>query len=502
MAKRSSDSLHQLIKSLTGNEKRYFKMYMQKNIRHDNKIFDVLFDAIDKQEEYDERALIEKFRDKSFSRQFPLTKTRLYEQILRSLDALYADSSVDAELKQNLHFVEILFRKTLYKQAEKLLYHTKKKALKHEKISSLIEISLWQKRLLEKSGYAGNAEEEIGALEKHDRWLLLQLGTHNEFWTLKSNVFSILNKSGKTEELTGYREELMKKFSSVNYNELTVENKFIYHHTLSAFYFGLNDYENCYLHLTDNAKLISENALLFRDEPNVYFSVLSNLIFICNRLGKNEEAIDALRRLKNVNMLFDMSNNEDLQLKHFNTLSSAEITLYRLTGNYAEALRSIDQIEHSLEKFREKLNPTRKASYFINLSAVYLANGKFSQALKWCNELLNDKSIDENEKLRGYALVLSMLIHYDLGHRELLPVIVRQLEKQFFSAADAGPFFGAFIEFASRVGAADKEALSVLLQRLQSPEVQEKETHAFEFFDFCRWANSRLSGIPFTVLAG
>ncbi|MBC7865574.1 MAG: hypothetical protein IAF38_21550 [Bacteroidia bacterium] len=477
---------------------------MQNHIKHDNKVFDILFDAIDKQDEYDEKEILIKFKDKAFAKQFALTKTRLYDQILRSLDALYADSSVDAELKQDLHFVEILFRKTLYKQAEKLLYHTRKKALKNEKISSLIEISLWQKRLLEKAGYAGDAEKQLKDIEEHDNWLISQLTMQNDFWQLKSNLFSSLNKKGKTENQVDFSKLLAQKSSEINYEKLSVENKYLFHHTHSAFYFGIHDYENCYSHLTQNVKLISENAFLFKDEPNVYFSVLSNLIFICNRLGKNQEALTALSQLKNVQQIFDISNNEDLQIKHFNMLSSAEITLYKLTGNYEEAFKSLEGIESSLQRFREKLNPTRKAFYFFNLSAVYLANAKFNQALKWCNELLNDKTIDENENIRSYALLLSLLIHYDLNHTDYFPVIVKQLEKHFSPKEEIPLLFSAFISFAEGAYKNDgrpkhKEYLTTLLNTLQEIKNSGQEDLAFEYFDFNRWVNSRITGIPFSM---
>ncbi len=501
MANRSSDNLHQLIHSLSTNEKRYFKMYMQKNIRHDHKIFDILFDAIDRQDEYNEKELIKKFSGKSFIKQFSLTKTRLYDQVLRSLHNLYADSSIDAELKQDLHFVEILFRKTLYKQAEKLLYHTRKKALKHERISTLIEISTWQKKLIEKSGYSGEAEERISEILEGDQWILKQLASFNDSWNLKSHVFTLLNRSGSSDKLTARVNELQHYFSKLNYDELTVNNKFIYHHTLSASYFGMNDYGNCYSHLSANEKLIRENVSLFRDEPNVYFSVLSNLIFICNRLGKNEEAVDALRKLKQVEEYFDISNNEDLQLKHFNMLSSAEITLYRLTGNYNAALASLPQIESSLKKFHEKLNPTRKAFYYFNLAAVYLANAKLGQALKWCNELLNDKSIHDDEKIRHYCLALSILIHYDLEHADLLSGISRQIERHLKDGG-TNPFFASFVRFANGIATDSTTQKRILHQFKTDLDTAEKagmEANAFEFFDFARWAESRSSGLPFSL---
>ena len=113
MSNVASDNLHRLIKSLTKPEKRYFKVFSSRHVIGDNKNYIILFDAIDKQIEYDEEKLFLKFKDKMFTNRFSISKNRLYTAILKSLDSFHSSSSTEAQLQRQLHSVEILYHKQL-----------------------------------------------------------------------------------------------------------------------------------------------------------------------------------------------------------------------------------------------------------------------------------------------------------------------------------------------------------------------------------------------------
>jgi len=49
--------------------------------------------------------------------------------------------------------VEILFKKGLYLQSKRVLRSAKRQALKHHKITSQMEISRWEKKLMEHGQY-------------------------------------------------------------------------------------------------------------------------------------------------------------------------------------------------------------------------------------------------------------------------------------------------------------------------------------------------------------
>src|SRR5690606_33276142 len=115
------DNLFKLIKSLNKPEKRYFKVFSSRISGNEKSNYAILFDAIDKQKEYDEAAILKRFKKEAFIKSFSITKSRLYDAILRSLDAYHGNSSTEAQLKKLLHCVEILYKKALYQQSAKLL---------------------------------------------------------------------------------------------------------------------------------------------------------------------------------------------------------------------------------------------------------------------------------------------------------------------------------------------------------------------------------------------
>jgi hypothetical protein len=52
-----------------------------------------LFDAVDKQDEYDEALLKKNLKNPALAKALPIAKTRLYDVILRALDSYHSNSS-------------------------------------------------------------------------------------------------------------------------------------------------------------------------------------------------------------------------------------------------------------------------------------------------------------------------------------------------------------------------------------------------------------------------
>src|SRR5688572_27419266 len=207
MSKTPSDSLFRLIRSMSKSEKRHFKLYAGRHSVEENNYLK-LFDAIDKQQTYNEALILKKFSRESFINRFPITKKRLYETVLRSLDAFHSQSSIDAQLKRELHFAEILYKKSLYNQCAKILAAARHTALKYEKYSTLAEIMTWNKKLIDKDNYVGQDPESIEAMLREDVMIADRMKDFNEYWNIKSRLFLLLNKQGKVrnfKELNNFK---------------------------------------------------------------------------------------------------------------------------------------------------------------------------------------------------------------------------------------------------------------------------------------------------------
>src|SRR5665213_3429062 len=148
MANQSADSLFRLIKALNSHEKRYFKLFAARHISEDKNMSVQIFDAIDEQNEYDEGAVKQKFKGQTFLKTFSTTKSRLVDLILKSLDAFHSESSIDVQLKQELHYAELLFKKNLYEDCNRMVSSSKKIAYHYERYKILMELFILEKNLL------------------------------------------------------------------------------------------------------------------------------------------------------------------------------------------------------------------------------------------------------------------------------------------------------------------------------------------------------------------
>lgn len=508
MSNKASDHLFTLIKSLTKPEKRYFKIFATRHGSGGNQTYMQLFAAIEKQEVYDEEALKKKFSNSSFVKRFSITKNRLYSTIMRSLDAFHANSSIDAELQRLLHAVEILYKKSLYDQSYKMLKSAKRLAYKHEKNTILIEILNWEKMLVEKDNYEGVSTADIDKILAEDQRIAKLVEVYNEYWNVKSHLFNILFRKGKArseEEMNRFKQIIDHTLLNRKDSELFTQSRYLYFHIYSAFYFGTGDYRKCYDFLKKNIQLIESKYILFQEEPNTYVSVLTNAIYVGMQLKKFDEAFQYLQKLRKVPDKLVINSNENLDIRLFNSAYSIELTWYALTGEFEKGLSVIDEVEQGLQKYERKMSTVRKASFYFSIAILYFGAGMYPQALKWINELLNNIDIDKSEDIHCFAQLLNLIIHLELGNKDLIPYTLKSTSRYLETRNRVYKFETIMLQFISEaLKAKDPEDLeklyASLAQTLKPLQHDPFESSALEQFDFISWAESKATKVPFKDL--
>lgn len=499
MSNKASDSLHRLIKAMSKPEKRYFKVFTSRHVIGEQNNYQRLFDAIDKQDTYDESAILRKFKNDAFIKRFSIAKNRLYQSILKSLDAYHSSHSVEAQIKRQIHATEILFKKTLYGQAMKLLQSTKKIAQKHEKISSLMEISRWEKRILEKDQYEDLSTNDLQQILEYDRQLTARIDTYNELWNVKSRVFKNLYQKGKArsaKELVKYKRILDELATKQEREGMLTENNFLLHHLYAAYYFGIGEEAKSYPHLKRNLDLIESHGHLFNEDPAPLLSTLSNAIYIGQRLGHHDEAFANLDRLRRLPAMIEERNNEDLEIKIFVLSNSIELALHTEAANYNEGMKLIPEIEEGLLRYDEKLSSVRKASFYFNIAVFYFKAQQLNEALKWTNQLLNNIGIDKTQDIHCMGQIMNLIIHLELGNKSLLPYALKSTQRFLETRKRVYRFESIFLEFVNEVlkvrrDKTDDELYAQLAQDLETLQNDPFEKQVFEYFDFLAWSRSK-----------
>lgn len=508
MSTKVKEALFELIKSLSKSEKRYFKLLSSRHTIGDENNYVKLFDCIDKQTVYDEQAIFSEFKNEPFLHRFSITKKRLYDHVLNALDAFHATNSVDAQLFKMLHSADILFNKSLYDQCSRVLKSAEKLAEKHNRFTLLAEISRKNKRLVENNAYSNYSHEDFEAIAKSDAGIVEHLNCYNILWKVKSDLFVHLSRKGKArnqEECDAFDAIIKQLPQNLIISEENFDNFYLYHHIHSAYYFSIGNLLESFAHIKLNLDNFEHSSTSIEQNLNTYFSLLTNGIYVAEKLGLINESKRLLATLKAIPSKFNTVMTEDMQIKLFASTTSIELSLLTNNGDFKKAEQLFPLIENGLLKFGDKISPVRRSFIVFKMATIQLGLGNFSLALKMINRILNDSDLDESEDILSFTHLLDLLIHLDMRHEQLLPYALKNTQRFLKSRNRLYSFEKAFLQFVSkRIKCSNELDAEVLWEELHEELSAIKddtfEGIALEYFDFRTWAESKFKKQTFIDL--
>ena len=145
MSTTTTDSLVNLIHSLTKAEKRSFKLYANRNSSSPEELkFLQLFDFIDKATQYADEQAVSKLKEIKKS-QLSNIKAHLYKQLLTSLRLQYISHHIEIEIRETIDYATVLYQKAFYHQELKLLEKAKGLSIKANASILTLEIVEFEK---------------------------------------------------------------------------------------------------------------------------------------------------------------------------------------------------------------------------------------------------------------------------------------------------------------------------------------------------------------------
>ncbi|HRD54327.1 MAG TPA: hypothetical protein PKY96_16935 [Flavobacteriales bacterium] len=504
MPARSQDHVHRLIESMSPAEKRWFKRHLQRNGQEPGNNQEQLFDAIATMERYDEKTLLSRFSGAAFTRHFAITKRRLYESILHSLESYHAESSVDARLHKLLHQVEILHQRALYADAQKILASARKQAERHERAATLLAVREWERRLIECRNYAGVGSDFVQAMTHADELARLTQEQVDRLWSIKSTLFLRIYHQGaaRAEASAAEIQDLLSDPMLADGVKLhSAHSRFLHHHIHGAAAFALGLNHECRKHLKANADLLDRERAAFKDEPNLILGVMSNLAYVTVQCGLYEEAFALLRRFRQLPGLWGMPETEDLDLKLFATTTSLELSMHLRLGDAVKALEQIPVVERGLREHGQRLGPVRRALLQYECAYALFVAGQPEKALRWTNEVLNGTRQDDQSDVSCFTRMLHLLLLHDAGKRDLLAYAHRNTERFMKAHGRQRRFEPRLLRLIGHLMHArnDQDARAALaafredaIALLDDPQ----ERSVLDYMDPVAWAESKLSEMP------
>jgi len=497
-----STELHDLIRSLTKSEKRFFKLHS--SLQSGDKNYLRLFDAIDKQPVYDEDALKKQFAKETFIKHLPSEKNHLYKLILKALRAFHAESSISGVLKQEIKNIEILYQKALYVECNKLLHRAKRIARENERFYYWFELLNWEKMLLEEAYESGEFTKDLDALIEEEREVVEKLRNLAAYHILYSKINYVFRSGGyvRTEEEHAMVEEISEHPLIKGKNTaLSQRAATICYYTQGFCQWAKRDWSASLEKFRRVKTILDSNPQIKSDLPKRYIRTLQYIINAQIELHQLDQAranITAMRALPDT----EGFHGQSIASQVFVASYLSELRLLDRSGEHARAMELVAPIIEGMEALGTRLQKEHELEFYFALACVYFGAGEMNKALFWLNKVLNDNEPTLRQDIFTYARLFNLVVHYELGNFDLLEYIVRSTQRFLSKRQRAYQVEVLLIEQIRRLARAGdpqarRELFRALEEQLETLFKDPNEGVVLKYFDVRSWVRSRAAGITF-----
>jgi hypothetical protein len=425
----SIKTLFKVIKSMTMNEKRYFKIYCSKNIVGSQSKYVDIFNYILKTTSFDEDIINKELQNKEFSTvNIAADVNYLSKIVFKSLNEFHSEKLNDIKVKNTLNTIEILFYKGLYEECLRMIHKLKiSKAIK-ENPYLLMNLLNWEKKCV---GYSKGLLEAI----EINNSLTVNIENITQIKDITDCYYKSYyykNNIGKIniDKLKEGFEVLMQH--SIFSQKITFSNlisEIFYELTFANFHHIHRNYEQEIVYLTRVIHLYESNLDYRYENPLDYVAIYMRFI----NLSKNDTKdlfYEKLNYLRSFEKYIDIQKDV-VKERIFIFTHQAEIEFLLMHKMLKEAETVLEDIEQNALNFVFSIEPYYQMSLYYLFSSVYCVKNDFKKGLKYVNKMLNEFKFEDNPSIYIKAEFLNIVIHFELKNYELVLHNIATLNRKY-----------------------------------------------------------------------
>ncbi len=440
----AQDSLHDLIRSLTPDENRYFKVLA--NRRSGDKIYISIFDAISKQANYDEEALKVLLKDNKVPTPLARIKHYLMEMVLRSLKMQHLESKTEWQVRSEIIVIQHLFNKGLYQLCLKRIDRALKQARAVFLYSAILDLNIIRTYVMGKLSFP----EGLAALEEQlteQNEVLGQYAKWAELTKLTYTIGGIQRLKGIAKVSGGPKdaESVWQENTLQPSKEDTLPVHLEYINAKMNFVFTKGDLEK-YVELTKKyLQLLEEDENLINDNPVKRVNTYNSIAAVSAMTGQVEQAKEYTIKLR------DLMSHKDktVAIRAFEFINLNLFVKTISDGGYSAAVEELPEFLERFKKLRAYILPHRKVLFWWYVALVYFGIGKKNEAARYCTEIINLPEHLAYNDIQYYAMMVRALLHFEEGNWRILKStsgsarrfgerqkLLQEGEKQLFKALE------------------------------------------------------------------
>ncbi len=481
MAKTPSTKLFELVQSLTGSEKRYFKLYVNEHGKENSKYM-MLFEALEAMEVFDEDQLKTRVyqNEKIESRKYSELKGYLYDLILKCLQAYDEKRSVDYKLKGYLKSIHSLYRRSLFEDCLQLIQKAMKPAVRHEKFKTILELLDWKKQIFYARADIGSLDKELSKINELESKSILQLQNLLQY---KEIFFQLLihlrkNPSGKiNDELTTTEDLINHPLMGEENQALSHQALVTFHRIRTIYHFSRGAFNEFFKGSTQLIRVMESKPHFLKEDISEYISALSNYAIASSLVKAYDHTFECLKKLRGLKPI-----TIDDATKIHRQYYTLKFHMCIISGEFKEGVLALEEHLQKIEKYDKQL--FEKDSFLFQYFYIYFGAEDYDNALEYLNRWLNLPKRVERQDMWITSRLVNLILHYEMGNTLLLESLIRSTYR-FLSKSDSlSPyenkvlgFFRESLKFQNKNQ--QREALLMLKSELAKSKYQNMRPRLF-----------------------
>ena len=492
--------LFNLIKSLSKNEKGYFKKFASIYSKTES-IYFAMFDEIDKQKVFDEESIkVKLFSQNAKTNNYNVAKNYLYNIILKSLRSFHSEKKASQKVNLLFNNIEILYQKKLLKQCSSELKKLKKIIYEYELYNRSSELLIWERRILALKGFSpklDKLEEEIYKERNHLKKLITDFDIYTN---IQYKLYSLTIQAGKRRN-----KDVIKKLDALVSNDLFQNDdkdlsnrvKIIHYNTKCKYYEFIGDEEKFYYYSEKFITTLEENPFLIKENIENLVNGLYNLLIASTNLKLKEKFYFYFRKFNEIPKTYAKYSSKELQ----NLIAFYALNLllqFLISIEDFESANDLDVIELPLKE--NKMKGVFKLIYIELLyftSYVSFNIGNHIETQSKLQRLLNNPNLVFRKDILLFSKLLDIINHYELENYLLVSNLVDTLKNNISKQKTEYKFDKQVLKMISQLVKmkTKKQKHSVYLHYLEIfNKLRENkiEQHAFDHLNIVKWITTKL----------
>lgn len=440
-----------------------------------------------------------------FVKHLPWQKNYLYKLILKSLRSYYADISLNAKLKDILRDVEILYKKGLYDQCRTLLDWAKKTSIATENDLTLLEVFHWEMELVRANVDISRLENYIQKdhiaekkiLERYRKVLQYKL-LYTTFFTIMTREKDIRSKNVLAKINQIIESPLFKDES----NAVSFQEKNYLYNLKSSYFRAIGNHPLSYEYRKKLTQLWEAHPNQIQHSPSAYINVINNLMIGQGEVRDFKAFFKTIDRLKSFS-----TKSESIKAGIFKISYSAEISIYRITGEYEKGISLVKTIEDGLVRYRNKIEMYYLLTFYFEIACNYFGHEDYDDASYWLSKILDNDNTELRVDYYSVSYILMLIIHYEIGNQDILEYLVKSTYRFLYKKNILYKFESTVLKFIRKVLPKilnQKELITAFTQLKKELILISKdplEKKILVYFDFITWLESKIEKRSFAEIA-